>query len=201
MRVALCDVTTRWPGGEPVRLGDIDVAAGRRLAVVGATGGGMSALAAVLLRILDYRGSITLNGMELRELAGDAVRRIVGHCGQDTHLIDATVAENVRIARPGSSDAEITAVLRRAGLSVGDLMVSARERQRIALARALLADVPVLVVDEPASALDPDAMLIDLLTAAAGRTILLTIRRAVLPGAHPMLRHVDEVISVDAAPS
>jgi ABC-type transporter Mla maintaining outer membrane lipid asymmetry ATPase subunit MlaF len=216
--VVLRDVTTRWPGGEPIRLDDIAVGAGRRLAIVGAGGAGMSTLAAVLLRILDYRGSITFNGMELRDLTGDVVRRIVGHCGQDARVIDATVAENVRIARPGASDAELAEALSRAFpcpeelaeaagyLSPGDLSGGAGwARQRIALARALLADVPVLVIDEPAAIGDvpgghlaADALLIDLLTATAGRTVLLTIRRSVLPGGHPVLRYVDEVISAAA---
>jgi ABC-type transport system involved in cytochrome bd biosynthesis fused ATPase/permease subunit len=200
MKVVLRDVTTCWPGDEPIRLDDIDVGAGRRLAVVGDAGAGTSALAAVLLRIVDYRGSITLDGMELRELAGDVARRIIAHCGQDAHVIDATVAENVRIARPDSSDAELAAVLHRTGLDGTGRPVLARERQRIALARALLADVPVLVVDEPTVHRRCDALLIDLLTAAIGRTVLLTVRRTALPGADPVLRHVDEVISV-ARPS
>ena len=166
-RVWLRGVTTRWPGDEPIRLADVDVAAGRRLAVVGDAGAGMSTLAAVLLRILDYRGSITVNGTELRELAGDMVRRIVAHCGPDPRVVDAAAR---------------------------------LERQRLALGRALLADFPVLVVDEPAPVADAsaaDAFLIDMLAAATGRTVLLTVRRALLPGAHPVLRQVDEVISVN----
>jgi ABC-type transport system involved in cytochrome bd biosynthesis fused ATPase/permease subunit len=207
--IALRGVSTRWPRGEPIHLDDFDLRAGRRLAILGGNGAGT--LAAVLLRILDYRGSITLNGMELRALAGDDLRRIIGHCCQDAHVFNTTIAENVRMARPASSDAEVTVALRRAGVGgrhplpdglatrIGrpGTVVSGCDRLRLSLARALLAGLPVLVIEEPPADLArsaADALLTDLLTAAAGRTVLLVTHRVMLPGADPVLRHVDEVI-------
>jgi ABC-type transport system involved in cytochrome bd biosynthesis fused ATPase/permease subunit len=145
-------VTTRWPGAEPVCLNDIHMPAGRRLAILGDDRAGMSTRAAVLLRILDYRGSITLGGWELRELTGDAVRRSVGHCGRYAPVVDGTVADNVRIARPGASDGEVKAVLRRTGLEHWADVPAAPPGPpvlRIAPARALLADVPALPGADP----------------------------------------------------
>lgn len=199
------DLRASWPGGADVDLtaADLVLPAGRRIAVLGRSGAGKTTLAAVLLRLLDYRGGVTLNGVELRDLAADQVRTVIGLCAQDAHLFDTTVAENVRLARPAATDADVADVLRRAGFDldpetrVGEhgTAVSGGERQRIALARALLADVPILVLDEPDAHLDDataDAVLTDLLTAAGDRTVLLITHRAAYPGAAPVLRDVDE---------
>ena len=119
-------------------------------------------------------------------MAGDDVRRVVGLCAQDAHVFDSTVRENLRLARPGCDDAALRDALRRArlldwvdGLPDGlDTDVGERgrphvggERQRLALARALLADFPVLVLDEPTANLDPPtaAALTDDLLAATDR--------------------------------
>ncbi|MCW2915323.1 MAG: transporter, CydDC cysteine exporter (CydDC-E) family, permease/ATP-binding protein CydC [Actinomycetia bacterium] len=212
--VSLRGVSTRWPGGEPITLPDLDLFPGRRLAILGRSGAGKSTLAAVLSRFLEYEGSVTLGGVELREMAGDDVRKVIGLCAQDPYLFDTTVAENVRLARPGSTDGEVAAVLCRAGLGgwltalpdglntrVGEhgAAVSGGERQRIALARALLADFPILILDEPDAHLDAataDEVLAGLLDAAGDRTVLLITHRAAFPGAHPILRHVDEVLTL-----
>ncbi|MDX6738879.1 thiol reductant ABC exporter subunit CydC [Actinocorallia sp. A-T 12471] len=205
------DLRVRWPDADRDALDglDLDLPPGRKVAVFGASGAGKSTLAAALLRFTGYTGSITLDGVELADLAGDDVRRVIGLCAQDAHVFDTTVAENVRLARPGSSDAEVAAVLRRAGLDlpldrrVGEhgAAVSGGERQRIALARALLADFPVLILDEPDAHLDEDTadrVLADLLAAAGDRTVLLITHRPGVPGADPVLRHVDEVITLTA---
>lgn len=205
---------TSWPGGTAVPLPDLELRPGGRLALLGPSGAGKSTLAAVLLRFLEYEGSVRLGGVELRELSGDAVRRIIGLCAQDAHLFDTTVAENVRLARPGATDEEVRAALVRAGLGrwlaerpaglatrVGEhgMAVSGGEHRRITLARALLADFPVLILDEPDAHLDEataDALLRDLLDAAGGRSVLIITHRAAFPGDHPILRHVDEVITL-----
>ncbi|MDL4771992.1 MULTISPECIES: thiol reductant ABC exporter subunit CydC [Thermomonosporaceae] len=208
-------VTARWPGAGTDALAEpaltLDLPPGRRLMITGPNGSGKSTLAAVLARLLDYRGSITLDGTELRDLAGGDVRRVIGLCGQDAHLFDTTVAENVRLARPAASDADVAAALRRAGLGgwldalpdglatrVGEhgTAVSGGERQRLALARALLAGVPILILDEPDAHLDEataGTVLIGLLAAARDRTVVLISHRDAVPGADPVLRHVDEL--------
>jgi ABC-type transport system involved in cytochrome bd biosynthesis fused ATPase/permease subunit len=213
LRVA--NLRTRWPDGEVVALGDADLLlpAGRRVALVGPSRVGASALAAVLLRFVEYEGTVTLNDVQLRDLSGDDVRKVIGLCARDTRVFDATVADNVRVARPDATDDEVASVLHRAGIGlppgalVGEqgVAVSGGERQRIALARALLADVPVLIVDivdEPDAQLAEDAadaVLAELLAAAEGRTLLLITHRAVLPGAAPILRHVDEVLTLSGS--
>ncbi|MFB9832133.1 ATP-binding cassette domain-containing protein [Actinoallomurus acaciae] len=199
LRVA--DLRVRWPDGETVGLGDTELVlpAGRRVALVATGRVGTSALAAVLLRFIDYEGTATLSGVELRDLAGDDVRRVVGLCARDTHVLSATVAENVRVARPNASEDEVTAALRRAGLTlppdtvVTDDATPGADRQRLALARALLADVPILVLEDPVAERD-------VRTAAEDRTLLLITHSTAVPGATPLLRHVDEVVTFEDRP-
>ncbi|MEV5710972.1 thiol reductant ABC exporter subunit CydC [Actinoallomurus sp. NPDC052274] len=206
------DVRARWTPDGPYALDGVslDLAPGRRCAVVGPSGSGKTTLTAVLLRFLAHEsGLVTLNGVELSELAGDDVRRVVGLCGQDAHLFDTTIGENLRLARRSATDEEIRDALRRARLldwvetlprgldtRVGEegAQVSGGQRQRIALARALLADFPVLLLDEPAEHLDvatADELTADLLAATEGRTTLLVTHR--LAG----LDAVDEIVVLD----
>ncbi|MFI1974740.1 thiol reductant ABC exporter subunit CydD [Streptomyces wedmorensis] len=205
-------LSARYAGQERAALADfrLTLEAGRRVAVVGASGSGKTTLAQVLLRFLDMEhGMYRLGGVPAWELDGDAVRRLVGLCAQDAHLFDSSVRENLRLARTGADDDELREALRRArlldwvdGLPAGlDTLVgehgsriSGGQRQRLALARALLADFPVLVLDEPAEHLDlatADALTDDLLRATEGRTTVLITHR--LHG----LEAVDEVIVLD----
>ncbi len=214
--VRLRGARARWPGGEPDRPAavdgvDLDLVPGRRVAVVGASGAGKTTLAAALLRFVDLTGgTYELGGVDVRRLSGDDVRRVVGLCAQDPHVFDSTVRENLRLARPDADEQALRAALRGArlldwvdGLPAGldtfvgerGTLMSAGQRQRLALARVLLADFPVLVLDEPAANLDPptaDALTRDLLAASAGRTTVLITHR--LTG----LAQVDEVIVLDA---
>ena len=181
---------------EPVLRGiDLDLGAGERIAVVGPSGAGKSTLAMVLLRFLDYSGSVELSGTELRALDGDAVREEVGLLTQDAHIFDTTVRENLHLGAPRATDDELRAVLARVGLAGWlthlprgldtDLgphgaAISGGERQRLALARLLLAERRLLVLDEPTEHLDPqaaDALTDDLLTVTAGRSTLLITHR------------------------
>lgn len=216
--LAVRELTARHPGQDRPALDGVGftLTAGHRLAVVGASGSGKTTLAQVLLRFLDGEsGTYTLGGTEAREMAGDAVRRLVGLCAQDAHLFDSSLRENLRLARPDGrgagddADQDLWDALARArladwvrGLPAGlDTMVGERgarlsggQRQRLALARALLADFPVLVLDEPAEHLDlatADALTADLLTATEGRTTVLITHR--LTG----LDAVDEVLVLD----
>ncbi|HEU4675416.1 MAG TPA: thiol reductant ABC exporter subunit CydC [Motilibacteraceae bacterium] len=211
--VRLRDVVARWPGApEPALRGvDLELAPGRRVAVVGSSGAGKSTLAAVLLRFLDVEaGSYLLGGVDARSLASDDLRQVVGLCAQEPHVFDSTLRENLRLARPGASDDELREALAAARLLawvqtlpdgldtfVGErgAQLSGGERQRLALARALLADFPVLVLDEPTANLDPataDALTADLLAATRHRTTLLVTHR--LTG----LEGVDEVLVLEA---
>ncbi len=181
---------------EPVLRGiDLDLGAGERVAVVGPSGAGKSTLAMVLLRFLDYSGCVELSGTDLRALDGDSVREEVGLLTQDAHIFDTTVRENLHLGAPRATDDELRAVLARVGLAGWltrlprgldtDLgphgaAISGGERQRLALARLLLAERRLLVLDEPTEHLDPqaaDALTDDLLAVTAGRSTLLITHR------------------------
>ncbi|MFD3544990.1 thiol reductant ABC exporter subunit CydD [Streptomyces sp. NPDC058655] len=208
----LTGLAARHPGQEREALHGLDLTleAGRRIAVVGPSGSGKTTLAQVLLRFLDpHEGTYTLGGTDARTLDGDDVRARVGLCAQDAHIFDSSVRENLRLARTGANEAELRDALAAArllewadGLPDGlDTLVgehgeriSGGQRQRLALARALLADFPVLVLDEPAEHLDPataDALTDDLLAATEGRTTVLITHR--LAG----LEAVDEVLVLE----
>jgi thiol reductant ABC exporter CydC subunit len=189
---------------------DLELSAGRRVAVVGRSGAGKSTLARVLLRLAPYQsGSVTLDGIELSQLEGDACRRVVGLLSQDAHVFDTTIRANLRLARRDASDEQLREALGAARLGawldglpagldtyVGELgdRMSGGERQRLAAARVLLADFPVMVLDEPGEHLDTataDAIVADMLDAAGERAVLLITHR--LTGLHA----ADEVIVLD----
>lgn len=210
--VVLKGLVARHAGQERDALAGVDLTLerGRRTAVVGTSGAGKTTLAQVLLRFLDAAaGTYTLGGVDAYGMDGDDVRRLVGLCAQDAHLFDSSVRENLLLARKDATESALRDVLERVrlldwvdGLPDGlDTLIgehgarmSGGQRQRLALARALLADFPVLVLDEPAEHLDlatADALTADLLAATEGRTTLLITHR--LAG----LEAVDEVIVLD----
>jgi ATP-binding cassette subfamily B protein len=144
--------------------------AGTRVAVVGETGSGKTTLGYLVARLYDVtRGSVTVDGVDVRDLSFDSLRSLVGVVSQETYLFHGTVRENLRFARPGATDAELEGAARAAQIHehlaalpdgydtvVGErgYRFSGGEKQRLAIARAILRDAPVLVLDEATSALD-----------------------------------------------
>lgn len=194
--VRIAGLHAAWPSGPEVLEGlSLEVAPGERVAIVGASGSGKSTLLAVLAGFLPYAGSVTLGGVELHDLRGADVRAVVGWCPQLPHVFDTSVVENVRLAKPGASDDEVRAALDAVGLGpwldaqprgidtpVGDhgALVSAGQRQRLGVARVLLAGHPVVLLDEPTEHLDEataEVVAAELLRALAGRTVLWVAHR------------------------
>lgn len=186
LALRLRGVTARWPGdAQSAIVGvDLDLGPGDRLVVEGSSGAGKTTLAHVLVRFLDHEGSYMLGGVDVRTLHPDEVRRHVVLCEQNPHLFDSSIRQNLLFAHDTATDADLLAVLDRVGLGewclarggldapVGERgrLVSGGEAQRIALARALLTDAPVLVFDEPTANVDPEraeSLLEQLLGAAA----------------------------------
>lgn len=166
------DVTFRYDDKDgPVLDGiDVTVPAGGSLAVVGPTGAGKSTLGYLVPRLYDVTGGrVTLDGVDVRDLDFDTLARAVGVVSQETYLFHATVADNLRFAKPDATDEELHAAARAAqihdhiaALPDGyDTVVGERghrfsggEKQRLAIARTILRDPPVLILDEATSALD-----------------------------------------------
>jgi ATP-binding cassette, subfamily C, bacterial CydCD len=168
--LALAAVTAGWGSSDAVRDLSLTLAPGSRVGLVGVSGSGKSTVAALLLRFLDPReGRVCRDGVDLRTLALDDVRRDTGLVDDDPHVFGSTLVENVRLARPEASDVEVRAALDAARLGPwveslpqglhthvgeGHAHVSGGERARLGIARVLLADPPVLVLDEPTAHLD-----------------------------------------------
>ena len=186
--------------GEPVLDGvDLVVGEGEVVAVVGASGSGKSTIVDLLSRQLDPdAGRILLGGRDLRALRLRDVRARVVAVEQEPFLFNTTIAENIRYGRPDASDAEVEAAARAVGLDaflatlpdglgtrVGERgrELSAGQRQRVAVARAFLADPAVLVLDEPTSSLDPAserALMEGYQVVMRGRTTILVSHRLAL---------------------
>jgi ATP-binding cassette subfamily B protein len=165
-------VRFRYPGADRETLYGVDlvVRPGETMALVGATGSGKTTLTALVPRLYDVTGGrVLVNGVDVRDVALGQLRRVVATAFEDPVLISASVRENVALGQPGALDDEIWAALRVAsadgfvaalpwGLStrIGEqgLSLSGGQRQRLALARAVLGRPPVLVLDDPLSALD-----------------------------------------------
>ena len=189
----LHEVAVAWPGAVPaVAAVELQVAPGERVAVVGPSGSGKSTIAAALVAFLaPVEGTYRVGGVDARALGGDGVRRQVTWCQQDPWFADSTLADNLRIADPTADDDALRDALRVAHLDAwlarlpdgletrlarDASAMSGGERQRLALARALLGGQRAIVLDEPTAHLDEAtaaAVLHDLLAATANRAVVL----------------------------
>jgi thiol reductant ABC exporter CydC subunit len=184
---------------------------GRRLAIVGPSGAGKSTLLGLLLRFWEYeQGQVLLGGHDLRQVAQDDLRSSLGVVSQRTDLFNASLRDNLRIARPNATQAEIDQAVERAQLQsfiqslpdgydtwIGEqgLRLSGGERQRLAIARALLKDPPLMILDEGTANLDPlteRQVLASIADAMQGRAILMITHR--LAG----LEAMDEILVLEA---
>jgi ATP-binding cassette, subfamily C, bacterial CydC len=194
------NLSFRYSEQAPLVLKDINFSLpqGHCLAIVGPSGAGKSTLAQLLLRFWEYeQGSISLGGCELNALKQQDIHRCIGVIEQKTHLFNATVRENLLIARPDASEDEIEQAANKAQLHdfiqslpqgydtlIGEqgFKLSGGERQRLAIARAILKDAPVLLLDEPTAHLDAtteEAIIHALGTFMQGRTTIMITHRLV----------------------
>lgn len=196
-RVDLEGVTASWTGsGEQLAPTDLVLARGARVAVVGPNGSGKSTLLAVVARHLDpARGRHLLDGEDVRGLGLEDVRRHVAVVDDEPHVFAATLAANLRLARPDAGDDDLRRALDLAGLGAwaaslpegldtrlgtGGRGVSGGERTRLGVARAVLADREVVLLDEPTAHLDhptATAVLDEVLDATAGRSLVMVSHR------------------------
>jgi ATP-binding cassette subfamily B protein len=206
------DVTFAYPGADRAAVTgvNLDVPAGRTLALVGETGSGKTTLASLVARLYDpSSGSVRIDGVDLRDIRLADLADIVGVVSQETYLLHTTVRENLRYAKPEATDEQIEDAARAAqihdliaGLPDGyDTMVGSRgyrfsggEKQRIAIARTLLRDPRVLVLDEATSALDTETeravqQAFDAL--ARGRTTITIAHRL------STVRNADQIVVLD----
>jgi ATP-binding cassette subfamily B protein len=210
--VRLHDVGFSYAGADRPTLRGIDVTvpAGRSLAIVGETGSGKTTLSYLIPRLYDVTsGSVSIDGIDVRDMSFDTLATAVGVVSQETYLLHASVADNLRFAKPDATDAELVAAAKIAQIHehlqalpdgydtvVGErgYRFSGGEKQRLAIARAVLRDPAVLVLDEATSALDTQTELavqqaID--AASAGRTTITIAHRL------STIREADEIIVLD----
>ncbi|GAA2831924.1 ATP-binding cassette subfamily C protein CydC [Leucobacter komagatae] len=206
--VAVRDLEIAHPGGAAVISGlSFELNAGDLLVLTGDSGTGKSTLALGLARFLDYRGSYTLGGVEAREFTGEAVRSFVGLCEQQPHLFNTDIRQNLKFARESATDEELLDALERVGLGdwvrerggldarVGErgALVSGGQMQRISLARVILADFPVVILDEPTAGVDQlvaDRLLRDLLGAIPDDRAVILITHTAVPEGVPISARV-----------
>jgi ATP-binding cassette subfamily B protein len=193
------DVTFRYPARPEVSALQgvtLEVLPGETVALVGPSGAGKTTILQLLMRFYDPQGgAVTLDGMDLRQMARADFRRAIALVPQDPVIFAASARENIRFGRPEATDAEVEAAARAAAahdflsalpqgydtfLGERGVMLSGGQRQRVAIARAILRDAPVLLLDEATSALDAEserAVQAAVETLSQGRTTLVVAHR------------------------
>ena len=210
--VRIEDVTFRYSGSDRDALAGVSVTvpAGSSLALVGHTGSGKSTLASLVARLHDpTAGRVSIDGVDVRDLDPEVLASIVGVVSQETYLVHASIRENLLLAAPDATDAQLWQAL--AAAQVADLVASlpdgldtvvgsrgyrfsGGEQQRIAIARTILRDPRVLVLDEATSALDNEterAVQVALETLAAGRTTITIAHRL------STIERADQIVVLD----
>jgi ABC-type multidrug transport system fused ATPase/permease subunit len=210
-RVEMRGVSLRYDGSGPALTGvDLDVDAGRTVALVGPSGSGKTSLVALIARLYDpSEGSVAIDGADLRSVDLVSLRSQVAFVGDDSFLFTASIAENIAYAQPEAGSEQIEAAARRAQAEefirdlpggydtlVGErgLTLSGGQRQRIAIARALLADPRILILDDATSSVDATteaAIKAGLAEAMAGRTTFIIAHRL------STVSLADEVVVID----
>jgi len=206
------DVTFTYEGVDETTISgvSVDVAAGETVGLVGPTGAGKSTLLKLLLRFYDVdTGSIRVDGHDLRDLTLESLRRGIGYVSQESYLFDATVRENIAYSRPDASKAAVEEAARQAGAhefirdlpdgyetQVGErgVKLSGGQRQRISIARAVLADPDILVLDEATSHVDNETEAIiqnRLEDLVADRTTFIIAHRL------STIRHADQILVLE----
>ena len=190
------DVEVQYPAGPALRRVDLEIPAGETVAIVGHTGSGKSTLVSLIPRLLDpTHGRVTLDGVDVRELDPEWLRRQIGFVPQETFLFSATLAENIAWGVEAASEAEIVRAAELAGLgpdiagfpagyqtTIGErgLTLSGGQKQRVAIARAILRNPRILILDDALSSVDTmteERILEGLAEVMRGRTAILISHR------------------------
>ena len=209
--IALNDVSFSYDAGRPVLAGvSLRAPQGRVTALVGSSGAGKSTILRLAARFWDVDdGTVTIGGAPVRSMRASTIMGMTSMVFQDVYLFDTTIRENLRIARPEATDAELAEAARRARLDrvikalphgwdtqvgPGGLSLSGGERQRVAIARAFVKDAPILLLDEITSALDGEnesAITEVVRELSEGRTVIVVAHRL------STVRQADEVVFLE----
>ncbi|MGB7819462.1 MAG: ATP-binding cassette domain-containing protein, partial [Ornithinibacter sp.] len=210
----LAGASASWDGQrESVPPTDLHLPRGRHVALIGPNGSGKSTLLGVIARYLDpSAGTYRLDGVDVAGLDAREVRQHIAVVDDEPHVLATSVAENLRLARPGATDGELRVALDRSGLGnwldglpdgletrlgTGGRGLSGGERTRLGVARAVLADRPVVLLDEPTAHLDhptATAVLDDVLAATTDSTVVLVSHRS------EALDRFDSVLDLSGTP-